>query len=327
VNPGLITMLALAELVPLAALMLLLGLKTPPRLARPLVLGLVLAQRTLEDGSMYPALPASSFYPEIPILRRMQEDEGEPFRMIGLHYAFLPDAAALYRLEDLRGYEAMTLHRLVETFPLWSKGEWFNKVDDASRPFLSFLNVKYAIVSRDARLGEQWKPVMEDRGSRLLENIRALPRAFVPPRIRYEPEAASVVAAMTEARDFSEMAWILAPAQPPQEIANGPGRLKVRRDGAGFDIDATMQDAGWVVISESAWRGWHATIDGRPVPLHDANHAFLGVHVPTGQHHLRLVYMPTSFTHGRNVSLVTAAVLIVGLTLWRSRRRPTQGSR
>ena len=52
------------------------------------------------------------FYPPTPILTHMQNDKGEPFRMGAMHFMFLPDAAALYGLEDVRGYEAMTFLRL-----------------------------------------------------------------------------------------------------------------------------------------------------------------------------------------------------------------------
>src|SRR5262249_13728828 len=151
---------------------------------------------------------ASVFYPRIPILARMQADRGEPFRIVGLHYAFVPNAAALYGLEDVRGYEAMTFLPLFETYALWcvQLPGWFNDVYDTSRPFLSFLNVKYALGSRDARPDAQWKLVLEDRGSRLLENTRVLPRAFVPPSIRYERDPSVVRRAMAAATDFARTA-------------------------------------------------------------------------------------------------------------------------
>lgn len=325
----LVTRLTLAELLPLGALALLLVVKTPPRVALPLVLGLVLAQRTLEDGAMYPSLPASAFYPEVPVLSHMQRDAGEPFRMVGLHYAFLPDAAALYGLEDARGYEAMTLRKLVDTYPLWSVqlGAWFNTVPDTSRPFLSFLNVKYAIGGRNAQPDDQWKLVRDDRNTRLFENTRVLSRAFVPRRVRYEREPVAIMTAMSSTKDFSDMAWILMPTEPGRDVANGPGTLKIRRDGTGFDIEAKMDSDGWVVISESAWRGWRGYVDGRRVQLHDANHAFLGAHVPRGAHRLQLRYLPDAFVWGRAISLITAVALIGVFALRRVRRsRPALSS-
>jgi hypothetical protein len=313
-KPSLLVLLASAELIALAAVVTLLFLRTPARTAVPLVFALLLLQRTVVDGSIYPSLPQSSFYPSIPVLRHMQEDKSGPFRMTGLHYAFLPDGAALYGLEDARGYEAMTLRRTAETYPLWSQkeGASFNNVWQKGRPFLTFLNVKYTIGSRQEQPDEQWKLVLEDRNSRLFENTRMLPRAIVPRWVRYVRPSEMPPDDMRVEQNFAERAWITAPEYPPHEIGNGPGTLQVRRNRIGtLDVDAVMENDGWVVISEAAWPGWRAYVDGKRVGVHYANHAFLGVFVPKGTHQLRLVYQPEGFTRGRNITLLTIVGLIV----------------
>lgn len=321
VKPELFIMLVLAELIPLALLAIVFVLRLQPRFAAPLLLGLVLVQRTLVDGSMYPAFSEKLFYPDIPILRHMKDDPQTPFRMVGLHFAFLPDAAALYGLEDVRGYEAMTFARLYETYPQWCtpQGASFNNVHDKTRPFLSMLNVKYAIGSLDAQPDEQWKLVLEDRKSRLLENTRVLPRAFIPKTVRYEKTSFGVLSGMWKATDFSEVGWITVPKYPPHEIANGPGTLTIHRENFNYDIDAVMEGDGWVVVSESAWPGWRAYVDGKRVETQYANHAFLGVFVPKGRHALKLVFVPEAFTRGRNITFATIAGL-VGFFVWRRRR-------
>jgi Bacterial membrane protein YfhO len=269
------------------------------------ILALVLLQRVYEDGSFYPALPKETFFPRVPLITAIPRDA----RMTGLGYAFTGNDPAMYGLEDVRGYEALTFMRLYETYPLWSTYQraWFNRVDDLSRPFLSFLNVRYAVGRGEAPEG--WRVLREDRGTRLFENMHDLPRAFVPPRIRYEREGTAVVAAMQEAPDFSQLAWIEAPEVEPHEIANGFGRVALRRIGLAYDLDASMEHDGWVVVSATAWNGWRAYIDGHRVETRFANHAFLGIFVPRGTHHVTLRYLPESFTRGRGVSLITLAVI------------------
>lgn len=308
VEADLIIALLAVELVPLAIVALLLVLRTPPRIFLPLILGLVLLQRTFADGNIYPALPQTAFYPEVPVLHAILKDQRTPFRIAGRNFALIPDGAAMYGLEDIRGYEAMTFERLTETFPLWCIAQpvSFNLVEDLSKPFLSFLNVRYAITRTDFEPPEGWRLVMEDRDSRLLENTRVLPRAFVPRRVRYEQSSVNVILAMSKATDFSDMAWLTVPHYEPHEIANGPGELTIRREsGSSYEIDATMELDGWVVLSDSKWPGWRAYVDGKRVETHYANHAFVGVFVPKGKHHLRLVYVPEAFTRGRNVTFVT----------------------
>jgi uncharacterized membrane protein YfhO len=126
---------------------------------------------------------------------------------------------------------------------------------------------------------------------------------------------------MYEAKDFHDLAWIEVPGNRPALIRNGSGTVTARRRGTGYELQANMQSAGWVVISESAWNGWRAYVDGRPVKPHYANHAFLGVHVPAGNHQVRLRYLPVAFTRGRNVTSATIVMLLVlGLWRWRSQK-------
>ena len=313
VPANLIRMNILAELVPLLAIFVVLAARAPSRTALVAILALLLAQRVVEDGGIYPTLPQRDFYPEIPTIRAVPKNAAEPFRIAGAYFALVPDAAALYGMEDVRGYEAMTNARLVATYPLWCTPQAvsFNLIADLTKPFLSFLNIRYVFTSREATPLAPWKLVMEDKGGKLFENTAVQPRAFVPARIRYEPSSTPILKAMYEATDFAEKAWIEAREYPPHEIANGPGRVTTRRARLGFDMDAAMDGDGWIVISQTAWKGWRAYIDGRRVEMKYANHAFLGLFVPAGRHHVRLIYLPDSFTRGRAISFATLALLVL----------------
>ena len=323
VDPNVIRINALADLLPLAVIAILLAARTPLRIALPLVLVLLLGQRIVEDGSMYPSLPQHAFYPKIPIIRAIPTETPEPFRVAGEHFVLIPDSAAIYQLEDPRGYEAMTFGRLADTYPIWSIPQpvSFNAIGDLQPPFLSFLNIKYAIVPVSVNVSGGWRELMKDRSAKLFENTHVLPRAFVPRRVRYERSGGPVIEGMKVAKDFADLAWIEAPELNPHEITNGPGTLVLRREGFGLSIDATMAADGWVVASQSAWKGWRAYIDGHRVQVRFANHAFLGVFVPAGRHHVKLQYLPESFTRGRAISFATlgALILVGGVKRWRRR--------
>lgn len=321
VKPGLILTLTLAALIPLALLTMLLALRTPARVAVPLVLTLLIVARTLEDGRIYPVLPEKVFYPPTPILSYMQNDKSEPFRMGAMHFMFLPDAAALYGLEDVRGYEAMTFLRLAETYSFWSVHSTasYNNLPNKSRPFLSLINMKYLIALPNEQPDEQWKVVLEDRNARLLQNTQVIPRAFIPRRVRYEKRQDEVLWGMSKQTDFADIAWIVAPNFTPHEIGNGRGTIKTTRNGREWNIQADMLEDSWVVLTEAAWKGWRAYIDGKRVETQFANHAFLGVYVPKGKHDVRVVYQPESFTRGRTISLVTVLGLVAFFVIRRRR--------
>jgi len=67
--------------------------------------------------------------------------------------------------------------------------------------------------------------------------------------------------------------------------------------------------------------GWHATIDGRPVPLTAYAGTMLQARVPPGRHVVELHYRPGVFTAGVALAGVSAVVLVGALIAGRLRRR------
>ena len=57
--------------------------------------------------------------------------------------------------------------------------------------------------------------------------------------------------------------------------------------------------------------GWHATIDGRPLPLKQYSLIMLQAQIPPGRHVIELNYWPTSFTEGIVLAVVAALGLVV----------------
>ena len=307
--------LARHSILYLAPLALLLGLaaRQPARRVAILLLLALAAQRVGESGFIYPALPRRSFFPEVEPLSSLPRG-GEPYRAVGLSYALIPNLSAMWALEDPRGYQALTLARLNDTYPLWSLRlpAWFNIVPWLERPFLSFLNVRYAVVGNTEPPPPGWSVASRLRGMQLLENERVLPRAFVPPRVRRGGSWRRVLREMREETDFGARAWIEVPGEPAAPVRgqpNGPGRARTRREGSGYRLDVEMEGRGYVVTSIAAWRGWRARAAGGELPLAFANRAFLAFELPAGRHEVRLTYLPTSFVWGRAITLTTLGAL------------------
>lgn len=302
-----------AELVPLALAAIVVLLVANRRVAIPILLALVLLQRTISDGALIPANDSRIAFPPLALFRPLQTIR-EPFRVVATGPGLFPNTATMYGLEDARLMTAMTLGAFDETFPAWCRrgGFGFNQVvDDLTRPMLSMLNVRFAVVPKDDPIPPGWRDVTSDHtfdhGSRLIENERVLPRAFVPRNVRIG--VSNDVEDMTAATDFAERAWLDLPGVA-RDAPNGPGTVVIRWRKLGFDLAATMARDGFVVVSEAAWNGWRATVDGRPAKIVRANHAFLGVFVPAGHHAVRVVYLPQSFVIGRMITFITLALLI-----------------
>ena len=316
----------LAQVVPLILLAVVAAVSLPLRRAAPVLfsaLVLLVVQRRLEAGDLYPTFPNRAFYPDLPVLDPIQREE--PWRFTATGYQFIPNISALYELEDVRGYEAMTFLPLTETFPLWCVPQpiWFNRVDDPTTPFLAFLNVRWVLASAGWAAPSGWKALAEGDGTRLWENPRALPRAFVPRTLRAVP-AEQQREALASIADFAERGIVAeaGPNWPPGEWRpNGVATVRIesyRPQRLELAVEARARAV--VGTSIPRWPGWRLEIDGRRAPFFTYNTAFLGFEVPAGARRAELRYLPDGFLAGYAISVGTIAVCVV--TIAARRRRP-----
>ncbi len=199
-------------------------------------------------------------------------------------------------------------------------------VDSLEPALLDFMNVRFALVPEGVATPERWREVARANGTRLLENGRVLPRAFVPRSVRVGGDPLALFEELAAARRFGQRAWIQplagdAPATPVTR-ANGPGEARTRRVGLGYLIETRLERAAWVTVAVAAWPGWQATTEGAPLPIGYANHAFLAIRVPAGEQRIELRYRPRSFDLGLGVSGLSALLFLGGIaTAARGRRR------
>lgn len=297
-----------------------------PRRATWLVaalIALVAGQRLLSESDTFSTYSAELAWPKLALLEPLANIR-EPFRIVGRATAFPPSTNTFYGLQDVRGYEALTLFQFVQTFQLWNRprGIWYQRVDELANPFLSFLNVRFSIQSATDDVPAGWRVVKQDRNSALIENTQAIERVFVPRQVfTGKVTTEEVVDRMSSLEDFRAYAWIAAPGDTV-ERQNGPGTIALRSysPGGEYVFDADMQGDGWAVISDSSWLGWRAYVDGHRVRMSRANGAFLSVHVPPGKHRVRVVYLPASFVRGRAITFATMIVIATVILLRRHRR-------
>jgi hypothetical protein len=282
--------------------------RVAPGAAAAGLLGIVALSRIAEGSLVYPTLPAEAFYPRLPVLDAIAR--GRPERVVGLGPVLVPNAATLYDLEDVRGYESLTLLRYHATYGLWCRPmtPWFNIVEDLRPPFLSFLNVRWAIVPPGTPPPPGWTRKTSTPGADLLENQAVLPRAFVPATIRSVPDGNSTLDILKTIPDFAkEGVYAVGPTEPVgAPVRNGAASVRIvayRPEALALAVDA--EEAALVATSIPAWRGWKAALDGRRIEPLMYNAAFLAFHVPAGRHRLELRYVPDSFRAGVIVSALT----------------------
>lgn len=122
------------------------------------------------------------------------------------------------------------------------------------------------------------------------------------------------------ARDITEIdldRTALVTAALP-ELSGTPGSARVAFDRPGRIVVHTMADGRQLLsISERYHEGWHATAEGRPLPVVRINGDFLGCIVDAGSHRVELRFAPRSFTNGCLMSAAGLVCLALGAALVR----------
>jgi hypothetical protein len=179
----------------------------------------------------------------------------------------------------------------------------------------------------------RYRQVYADNEIRVLENSSAYPRAFLVPNASVAPSLGTALSQM-----------IHQPFQPDQQViladdsATQSTGLSGNRGGRGtatitsYQPDAvqlhTSADGdAWLVLSDTYYPGWTATIDGQSAPVLRGDVLFRVVPVPAGEHDVELRFEPTSVKVGLAlslVSLVSLAGVLLALTMsgkvtWRRR--------
>ena len=76
-----------------------------------------------------------------------------------------------------------------------------------------------------------------------------------------------------------------------------------------------MACRGMVILSETFFPGWQATVDGRAAPIYEADGTLRGIVVEGGTHQIEMRYRPMSVYAG---AFLTALGLLTAL-MWRFR--------
>jgi uncharacterized membrane protein YfhO len=114
-----------------------------------------------------------------------------------------------------------------------------------------------------------------------------------------------------------------APADRPERAATADAVGTARITAYGHEHVTVETDAPGrrlLVLSDTWFPGWRATVDGQPAPIARANVAFRAVAVPPGRHRVVFEYAPASFRIGATIS-GAALLSIAGWTALAERRR------
>lgn len=188
------------------------------------------------------------------------------------------------------------------------------------------LGLRYLLEARSEAVAPGWiEPVQPLTGTaRVLVNAAALPRAYVVPyaivagpeeaarllgeRAPWFDPAVAVVLEQPPPERFAGLSRPPAQLPPPSSLAPPDEARIVYAAPEELRIAVRLAGPGFLVVSDSWYPGWHATVDGAPAPILKANLALRAIPLEAGAQEVRLVYDPLSVKAG---AMVSAATLVV----------------
>ncbi|HEY7113823.1 MAG TPA: YfhO family protein [Thermoanaerobaculia bacterium] len=277
-------LLAALALAAGSAVVLLFG-RRPDRFATvgSALLAVVLGGELFRQGMrLVPFSDPADVYPVTPLVRYLREHPG-PHRVAGEGYALFPNVGVFAAQEDIRTHDPVERREYVAWLDRvcgYDPAAYYKTIRDLNAPAFDALGVRYLVTGpRAAAPGAKWAPVYSGRDGAIFENARARPLVFAA-----DGSAAEV---WDHVETFNSVAFRVRAPRPAVLVAS------------------LVDDGGWRARDES----------GRAIALGRASGPFLEVRVPAGDHRIRLDYASPGFRTGAVVSLATAAVAALLLTV------------
>jgi len=273
---------------------------------------------------------AQKVYEEYVSLRSF--GSGDLSAMQGLRESLLPNLNAALGVAGAGNYDPLTI-RLYRD--LWDRivanqdGPADEMITGESRSALNLLGARYLISDDDLPL-----PVIYGGVPQIYRNDAALPTAFIVHRARVVEDEETRLEILLDP-DFDPRAEVLLsrlPSSPVLQLpAQAPGwdqaEPSVLRPGPDrVIIQVKMDQPGYLVLTDSYYPGWQATLDGECAEILAADHAFRAVGLEVGEHTVVFEYTPLSFQLGAWISGITALLLTGILAVhWLTTRKTLGG--
>lgn len=268
------------------------------------------------------ALPLESKfdYPDVQPLAFLKAQE-ERMISIGPHL-LRANTNAVYGIADLRDFNVLFPKRYLQfAEAAGAKLEMFTEVFGSSvNHLIDLASIKYILTQVPVKTESQsLNLVRENAGTfQLYENVGALPKAYIIHDYVLAGSATDALDAISD-RSFDYKHKVVLESSSPQlsvlGVNQGADVALAKRDGPNsVTINTTTGNDGILVLTDTYYPGWKATVDGKETTILRANYLFRGVVVPHGKHVIRFVYQPASFMLGLVLALIGIAVLALMAT-------------
>jgi hypothetical protein len=296
--------------------------------AAPMVVGLALCALVGVDLVTFAhgwntQVPRKTLFPDGPGISELAELSPE-HRAAGADGVGHANVNLVYGIADLRARAFLTerqrgvLRGMDVAF--FSPTRWDLRTETAQawEPWLSASGVAAVLVPPGSTPPAGWRsevlgPVELWRNPHAREVVTAVPRGALT--------VGGAAELVSDPEALHEVAYVEGTGSV--ELPAGRSADVLEWEAAGSRTTARVSSDGGavLVVADAAVPGWRAWIDGEPAPVVTADHLFLGVVVPAGEHTVELRYRAPGALPGRALSALALVLLLAGSLVGRRRQQ------
>jgi len=257
-----------------------------------------------------PLKPNSTWWP---LADEVMTKDRAGFRV--LEYGFLINPGTndhiLFRLQNLNGYDSLMPSDAVE----------LTEVNYGLEPkLLDMLAVRYILLNDKVTIGtEDYHELVHDtEHGIIIYERKPQKRAFVVHQLLVAPHSEALARMTDPAFDPRKTAVVESPSGCA--LSDPPGKDSVtlandETDRVTFHVRAASD--GFLVMSDTFYPGWRASVDGKATSVVRANYALRGICLPAGEHEVAFWFEPTTLKVGTVLSVIGLLIVATSVLKWK----------
>jgi hypothetical protein len=231
--------------------------------------------------------------------------------------AMLPNVGMLDGVPTINNFDPLLVGRYVDLLEAVVE----------TRPLLRAMGATHVVSDRPWVGGEPVEDLKTASGDEMEPVVTryrlpaALGRVWIVPSARQVPRDRMLAALTDPAFDPAAEVLLEHPVSNTRRLVSSiEYRVTLQDIPNGSTIRANLDAPGYLVLADTWYPGWQATVDGERVEFLRANYAFRAVPLDAGDHIIEMLYRPLSVRLGIVVSLGVLVMVAVGWVslAWRS---------